>query len=411
MQIPDKRIEQYEKLGFGLFMHWGLYSIPATGAWTRSLDKIPDEQYAQLMKQFTAENWRPREIAALAKEAGMRYCVLTTRHHEGFSLYDTRGLSTYDAPHSAAGRDLVEEFVDGCRAEGIVPFFYHTTLDWHNPDFENDFPAYLQYLRESVKILCTNYGKIGGFWFDGNWSRRDADWQEGELYKIIRQYQPEATILNNPGWTTPGVLTHPEVDIACFEQGEPKRQNRSGEGKYVAAEMCQTMGGNWSCGKYDFDYKSVPELIRMLSICRREGANYLLNVAPEGDGSFPGMARETMYKLGEWIRLYSKPFYEGRPTDIAGMGGDFALRTPDGRLYLYIMDLSGRHEEARENLAGKGVRVFSGIHEKVKSVRWMDNGENLDFFQDVNDGTFCFHATAFGRCRDTIVRVAEVILD
>ena len=155
--VPEKRIAEFENRGFGMFIHWGLYSQLARGEWAMDLLHIPKDEYEKLADTFTAENFDARKIAALAKRAGMKYITLTTRHHDGFSLYDTCGLSDYDAPHSAAGRDLIKEFVEACRAEDILPMFYHTTLDWHVDSFNNDFPAYLQYLRDSVEILCSNY--------------------------------------------------------------------------------------------------------------------------------------------------------------------------------------------------------------------------------------------------------------
>ena len=138
--------------------------------------KIPQDEYEKLVDTFTAEDFDARASPGLAKEAGMRYITITARHHDGFSLYDTRGLSEFDAPHSPAKRDLIAEFVEGCRAEGIVPFFYHTTLDWRWKTQEIDeakFEEYLDYLHASVELLCTQYGPIGGLWFDGNWSARD----------------------------------------------------------------------------------------------------------------------------------------------------------------------------------------------------------------------------------------------
>jgi len=196
---PATRITNFEKLGYGMFVHWGLYSQLGQGEWIQNFRKPAKAEYAKLAKTFTAEDFDATEIVSIAQRAGMKYIVLTTRHHEGFSLYDTRGLSDFDAPHSAAKRDLVAEFADACRAGGIVPFFYHTTLDWYQDSFENSFDEYLDYLNKSVEILCRHYGKIGGLWFDGNWSKADADWKEDELYATIRKYQPEAIIINNTG--------------------------------------------------------------------------------------------------------------------------------------------------------------------------------------------------------------------
>ena len=137
--IPEKRVAEFEKLGFGMFIHWGLYSQLGRGEWVMHQERIPVDEYKELAKTFTAAKFDPYKIAQTAKAAGMKYITLTTRHHEGFSLYDTRGLSTYDAPHSAAGRDLIREYVDACNDVGIVPFFYHTTLDWYHPDFNTNF--------------------------------------------------------------------------------------------------------------------------------------------------------------------------------------------------------------------------------------------------------------------------------
>ena len=199
MSIPvaPKYIADFEQLGFGMFVHWGLYSQLGRGEWIYHIGKLDANEYKKLKDSFTAEDFNAEDLVLTAKRAGCKYITLTTRHHEGFSLYDTCGLNDYDAVHSPAGRDLIREYVDACNKHGIVPFFYHTTLDWYNPDFENNFDAYLEYLRQSVEILCTNYGKIGGLWFDGNWSKPGADWKEDALYATIRKHQPEAIIVNN----------------------------------------------------------------------------------------------------------------------------------------------------------------------------------------------------------------------
>jgi alpha-L-fucosidase len=195
--IPAPYIKNFEQLGFGMFVHFGLYSQLEKGEWTYSLHKRTPEEYKPLSETFRVGSMR--DIVETAKSAGCKYITLTTRHHEGFSLYDTKGLSDFDVMHSPTGRDLVREFTEECRKEDIVPFFYHTTLDWLHEDFNENFDRYLDYLYESVKILCTEYGKIGGLWFDGNWSKRGADWKEDRLYKMIHHYQPEAMIINNTG--------------------------------------------------------------------------------------------------------------------------------------------------------------------------------------------------------------------
>ena len=199
MTIPIAlpRIEKFKKLGFGLFIHWGLYSILGKGEWFQHIGKIPMAEYTKLKDQFTAEDFNAEEIVKLAKKSGINYITLTTRHHEGFSLYDTKGLSDFDSMRSPAKRDLVREFVVACRKENIMPMFYHTTLDWYQESYQNDFDGYLEYLFKSLELLCTQYGEIGGFWFDGNWDKPNADWKLDEFYGMIRKYQPETMIINN----------------------------------------------------------------------------------------------------------------------------------------------------------------------------------------------------------------------
>ncbi|MBQ2774238.1 MAG: alpha-L-fucosidase, partial [Clostridia bacterium] len=281
--IIEKRIKQFETLAFGMFVHFGLYSVHAKGEWAYNRNITP-EDYAKLFDLFDPDPDWAEELAHTAKQAGCKYITLTARHHDGFSLYDTCGLTDYDAPHSAAGRDLVREFVDACHRHGLVPLFYHTLLDWHVPSYKENFHEYLKYLRASVEILCKNYGKIGGFWFDGTWDKKDADWEEDAMYSLIRSYQPDAMIINNTGLSALGELGHIELDSVTFERGRPRPINLEGSPKYIASEMCQVFANHWGYAKRDFNFKSLSEIIEDLCSCRRYGANYLLNVGPMGNG-------------------------------------------------------------------------------------------------------------------------------
>ncbi|MBO7502993.1 MAG: alpha-L-fucosidase, partial [Clostridia bacterium] len=159
--IVKQYIKEFESFGLGMFVHFGLYSLIGHGEWVKFLERIPDADYDRLAEEFDPGKDWAAELVKCAKDAGCGYITLTARHHDGFSLYDTKGLNTYDAPHSRCGRDLVKEFTDACREQGIVPFFYHTLLDWHEKTYREDFPEYLKYLRASVELLCRNYGKIG----------------------------------------------------------------------------------------------------------------------------------------------------------------------------------------------------------------------------------------------------------
>ena len=407
--IPEKRVAEFEKFGFGMFIHWGLYSQMGQGEWIQHMKQIPGEEYQKLQQTFTASKFDAHKIAETAKAAGAKYITLTTRHHEGFSLFDTKGLNTYDAPHSPVGRDLIREYVDACNDVGIVPFFYHTTLDWYDPRFNNDFKAYLQYLRDSVEILCSEYGKIGGLWFDGNWSKPDEDWEEDALYKVIRKHQPEAIIVNNTGLSHRGEQGNPELDSVTFEQGRPTPMDREGMTKYMAAEMCHTMNAHWGYGAADVNYKSLAHLIETLCACRRVGANYLLNIGPTGEGEIPLMQEALLRGIGDWIRYTGDAIYEGKPCGVVGAGKNFALKHGN-KLSFYVHDLSisGDANVTVEG-GGAGEKVFEGVMGKVKSIRWTDCDEQLSFTQDGDRLTF--NATGYPYGKSLVVRVAEAEIE
>ncbi len=409
---PAPRIAAFERMGLGMFIHWGLYSQIGKGEWAKHLHNIPTEEYMERMKTFTAEGFSGAEIARLAKNAGMKYITLTSRHHDGFSLYDTRGLSQYDALHTPANRDLIADFVSGCRAEGIVPMLYHTTLDWTDLRFESDFEGYLQYLRDSVEILCTNYGEIGGFWFDGNWSKPNADWQEDKLYAVIRKHQPEAMIINNTGIDEEGKLGNPEIDSVTFERGRPKPLDRRGHPKYVSAEMCHTMNFHWGIANHDFNYLSPAHVIEELCFARRAGANLLMNVGPTATGKIPDYETAVFNRVGDWIRLQGGDegvIYQGLPVQITGDGDDFALEL-NGDLYLFITSLTPTSDTMAHSTGhrGAGERVFKGVAKAYSEATWMDSGEILNMEFDSTAKRLTLHATKYPYGTDTVVRIARL---
>lgn len=412
LPVPAPRVARFESLAYGLFVHWGLYSQLGQGEWVLHWHKLPFAEYRALTNTFTAEGFDARELARFAKRAGMSYVCLTTRHHDGFSLYDTRGLNEYDAPHSAAGRDLVAEFVDGCRAEGVVPFFYHTTLDWswqsHTCD-EAAFAKYIDYLVDSVEILCTRYGEIGGLWFDGNWSRPGADWQEDRLYGMIRSHQPEAILVNNSSINDLGAKGHPMLDVVTYEQGRPKAMDRRGMDTYLAAEMCQTMNLHWGVGARDFMYKSPAQVISDFAACRKVGANYLLNIGPLASGALPAYERACLERVGDWVETVAPALYETRPVDCVCEGPDFVLRHPEsGVLYYFAHNLpiANNDHKTKEDGATSGMRRITGIGGVPVSARWMDTGEELRVSGSTGD--FAIECTPYPYGSNLVVRVAEL---
>lgn len=404
--LVKQYIRDFEELGFGMFVHFGLYSQLGCGEWAHKLCDISPSDYEKLADSFCPRQGWAAELAQTAKAAGCRYINLTTRHHDGFSLFDTHGLSSYDAPHYM-GRDLIREFVDACRAEGLIPFFYHTLLDWHHPDYKKNFPAYLAYLRSSVELLCRNYGPIGGFWFDGMWDKPGEDWQEDALYGTIRTYQPNAMIINNTGLSAQGALGHIELDSVTFERGKPQPLNMEGAPKYVASEMCEITCDHWGYAREDLNYKGSGQLIREIADCRRYRSNMLLNVGLMGDGSISPMDRETFRVIGKWVHIFDEALHRPAPTgiSIADKPGDFLLR--DGsNYYLFCFDLP---MVADENVALFVTAEYESrfrLPAKIRQIQWMDNGEPVQFSQDGEQVTV--QTVPFRYGRSLVVRIAKI---
>ncbi len=407
--IIKQYIKDFEELGFGMFVHFGLYSRLGRGEWSRKLCSIDPAEYEATAKAFDPDpDWAPKLVKS-AKDAGCRYITITTRHHDGFSLYDTKGLSTFDAPHFC-GRDLIREFVDACRAEGIVPFFYHTLLDWHEARYNTDFPAYLAYLRASVEILCSNYGKIGGLWFDGMWDKPDADWEEDALYSAIRRHQPEAMIINNTGLSARGALGHIELDSVTFERGRPQPINLEGSPKYIASEMCQVFADHWGYAARDLNFKSLGSIIEDLCICRRYGSNFLLNVGPMGDGLLCPLDAAMLGAIGEWTRIYGEAVYTPAPAKIETTGNekDFLLRAGN-TLYLFVHDLGMVSDPNVALEAGERMQTAFALSSPIKSAIWMDSDIPVRYEQ--TDGRVTVYPLPFSYGENLVVRVAKIELE
>lgn len=425
LPVPASRIARFEQLGFGLFVHWGLYSQLEQGEWVWQHQNIPRAEYLTLKSGFTAADFNALELVRRAKAAGCHYVVFTTRHHEGFSLYDTRGLNTWDSMHAPAGRDLVAEFSAACEAEGMGKYFYHTTLDWWHTDFDapgaGKWEAYLTYLNQSVELLCTHYGRVDGLWFDGNWARRERNWHEDALYALIRRLQPECIIVNNSSTGALGAECHPEVDVRTFEQGRPRRTDRSGKTKHVAMEMCDTIHSHWGNSREDFSQQSPGSIIAKLAACRAVGANYLLNVGPTPHGALTAYDAAVLELVGRWVRQCPSALTSAVPTSLQCRGEDAVVR--DGRVFYYF----AHHLEINENMhlhqgEGSGLRTVLGDLPQVRRITWVDNGEELAFTQGSAPAVplerggrqalpprsmLAFHATRWPYGRNQVVRIAR----
>jgi len=407
--LVKQYIKDFEKLGFGMFVHFGLYSMLGLGEWSKLQHNIPDEEYESLVNSFCPEKDWAEKLVLTAKNAGCKYITLTTRHHDGFSLYDTKGLSDYDSVHSLCKRDLVKEFVEACKEKDIVPFFYHTLIDWHEPSFKTDFKKYLKYLRDSVEILCRNYGKIGGIWFDGIWDKPDADWEEDELYGLIREYQPEAMIINNTGMSERGKLGHIELDSVTFERGKPQPINLEDSPKYVASEMCEVFNDHWGYASDDLNYKSPAKMICELAECRKFGSNFLLNAGPLANGYLRSIDDAYFGIIGEWVEYFAEALYETRPCEIevVNKAEDFLLKCGKNYyLFCFNLQMAGDENVALKLKENEKYEDIFEMDEEIESVKWLDNSAPVSFVQ--NGSSVKIFTEPFRYGRNLVVRVAKI---
>ncbi len=389
-------ITRFERLGFGLFVHFGLYSIVGKGEWYLHLNPTANSsEYDNLMGVFNpSKNWAIN-LAKSAKRTGCKYVTLTTRHHDGFSLYDTCGLSEFDAVHAKCHRDLVREFVDACNQEGLVPFFYHTMLDWRDERYRADFPAYVDYLIRSVEVLCKNYGTIGGFWFDGMWDKHDADWQTDRLYATIRAYQPTAMIINNTGLSAQGKVGHPEIDSVTFERGKPAFVDQTDKPR--AGEMCQVLNDHWGYAREDCNYKSVSELIENLVDCRKFRCNFLLNTGLRGNGNLARTDDAILREVGKWVRVNKGFFYRAKPANVDADNYDLLF---DGAYYYAVIKNVAMSIDENVTLSHDAQTVTLPFD--VERAVWLDNCKKIS----VTGKSFAVEPFAYGE--SYAVRVAKI---
>ncbi|MDO4284710.1 MAG: alpha-L-fucosidase [Eubacteriales bacterium] len=334
-QEYDERMKWYLDARFGMFIHWGLYSIPARGEWVRSTEEMPEEDYVKFFHEFDARYYDPRKWAKEAKAAGMKYVVLTAKHHDGFCLFDSQ-YTDWKVTNTPAGRDLIREYTDALREEGLKVGIYFTLLDWHHKDYphygdrnhpmrnhpecgneERDFSRYVDHLHKQVEEICTNYGKIDVIWFDFSYDEmRGEKWGATELVQMVRRLQPGIIIDNRLEASGEGrgslYRCQPEVyhgDFVSPEQFIPPEGIRDIEGNPMAWEACFTMNNHWGyCGTDRF-YKPASLLIKKLVECVSKGGNMLLNVGPTAYGDFPKESSDILRQIGAWMERNHDSIY------------------------------------------------------------------------------------------------------
>ncbi len=292
-EIPSlrERMAWWREARFGMFIHYGLYSILGRHEWVMNRERIPLAEYEGLVDRFIAERCDPREWARLAREAGQKYMILTTKHHEGFCLFDTK-LTDYKAPNSPAKRDLVAEYVEAARAEGLRVGFYYSLMDWHHPDGARCFHdeearlRFIEYIHGQVRELVTGYGRVDVLWYDVPWPLKPNGWESTQMNHMVRSLQPHI-ILNNRS-LLPEDYDTPEQTVRA-------------SASYRDWEACDTLNHSWGWNRADDEWKTVPQIIGRLVSAASQGGNYILNIGPRGDGSVEPAAAERLRAIGKWL--------------------------------------------------------------------------------------------------------------
>ena len=383
--VPALRLEAretYRANRFGMFIHWGVYSQLGSGEWIMQNRPLNVGEYEWLASDFDPVDFDARAWVDVAKRAGMKHITITARHHDGFSMFDT-DASDYDIVDWARyGRDPMAELAEAAREAGIQLYFYYSQLDWHHPDYyprgntghstgrpdEGDWDAYLDFMDAQLTELLTNYGPIGGIWFDGMWDKPDAEWRLRDTYALIHELQPAALIIpNHHGDPLPG------EDVQTFEQDLPGSNsagwNTASISDRLPLETSLTMNGSWGFNITDRRWKSVRELVHYLVRAAGADANLLLNVGPRPDGTLQPEAVERLLAMGAWLDVHGESIYGTRGGPIAPRPWGVTTQTED-RVYVHVLEWADR------------ALSLPAIDRCISGATMMDGGVRVPFVQD-----------------------------
>lgn len=386
----EERMNWWKQDRFGMFIHWGLYSMPARHEWVKRYERTSNEDYEKYFELFDPDLYNPHDWARMAKAAGMKYAVITSKHHEGFCMFDSK-YTDYKATNTPAGRDLLEEWVDAFREEGLKIGFYYSLLDWHHPDYtidrnhpqsagsDEDYQAlnkgkdmdiYREYVKNQVREILTNYGKIDIIWLDysfpsGKHGKGRNDWDSENLLKMVRELQP-------------GIIVNDRLDLLDVEGGwdftTPEQYKVSKwpekNGKRVPWETCQTFSGSWGYHRDETSWKDTKQLLVLLIETVSKGGNLLLNVGPTSRGILDYRAQEKLYEMGEWMDFNSRAVYgctEAPPEFIPPDHSLLTYNPETNRLYVHLLDYPMKWLKL-EGYAGK-----------VKYAQFLHDGSEIQF--------------------------------
>jgi alpha-L-fucosidase len=410
---------------FGMFIHWGLYALPARHEWVKSRELIDDASYQKYFEHFDPDLYDPREWAAAAKAAGMKYVVLTAKHHEGFCLWDSQATD-YKATNTPCGKDLLKPFVEAFREAGLRVGFYYSLIDWHHPDFPidifhplrdrddvaklnegRDMRRYAAYMREQVRELLTNYGQIDIIWFDFSYPGRDykglpgkgrADWESEKLLALVRELQPKIMVDNRLDLPTE------QADVHTPEQFQPREWVRV-NGEPVVWETCQTFSGSWGYHRDETSWKSPEQLIQMLVNTVSCGGNLLMNVGPTARGLFDQRALDALSVYAKWMKVNSRAIYGCTQSEFTAPA-DCRLTQRGDRLYVHVFGWPFRHLHL-DGFAGK-VAYAQLLHD-ASEIKLLEPGKHAEWsIAEVASNTLTLELPVIKP--DVVVPVIELFL-
>ncbi|MDO5524268.1 MAG: alpha-L-fucosidase [Bacteroidia bacterium] len=401
-----KNRAEFQDMKFGVFIHWGLYSMMADGEWIMNNKNINWQEYAKLADGFYPSKYDAAKWVADVKAAGAKYICITSRHHDGFSMFHTKESDYNIVDGTPFKRDIIKELADECHKQGLKLHFYYSQLDWRRPDYfpigrtgrgvgrteQGNWNTYHQFMINQLTELLTNYGEIGAIWFDGQWDQpADFDWRLREVYDHIHSIQPGCMIISNHH-----LAPQEGEDGQTFEKDLPGQNTSGFSGTASIGELpletCETMNNTWGYSITDLNYKSEKTLIHYLIKAAGNNANLLMNVGPRPDGTFPDIAIQRYKAMGDWLKVYGETIYGTRGGLVTPR--DWGVTTQKGNtLYVHVLNLKDKSLYLPTN--GK----------KVRSARVFVDKKPVKFTQDA-DGILL----KFDKIPDELDYVVEVEL-
>lgn len=376
--------KEFSDMKFGIFLHWGIYSMFAQGEWYMHNANIDWREYEKAASAFYPAKFDAEAWVKAIKDSGAKYITFTTRHHDSFSMWDTEHSDFNIVDATPYKKDVLKMLADECQKQGVTLNLYYSHLDWRREDYPQgrtghgthrdaskaDWPSYYKFMNNQLTELLTNYGKVGAIWFDGFWDHdEDAvpfDWQLGPQYELIHRLQPSCLVGNNHH-----VEVHPGEDIQIFERDVPGQNTAGLSGQAISRlplETCQTMNGMWGYKIIDQNYKSTEELIRLLVRTSGKGANLLLNIGPQPNGELPATALDRLKEMGEWLRANGESIYGTTAGDLEEQPWGVTTRNGNA-LYLHILDLDSNTLELPLSCKVKSATVLNGNAVRFKKTK------------------------------------------